>query len=472
MTNKSLKRFDRVIWMDYVIALLLGLALVYGILYRAGTLVSGYHFLDDHELIRMEVSFVQNHASLADVMLSNIRSDLLWRFRPFYWVERTLLAYVFGTNLLYWNYFTAVKLIFTTVFLYLAFRYLKCDLFVSALATGLILLGAQFTPWYRSANQESTGLLLLALALLLVAAQWYHRQYKSFVYNTFLVIVTVLCGLVKESFALCIPVIIAQKFWLEYCDNEPGNFWKCLKNNLITYCLLLLALIVDVGMIVFYVGTDHVSYAGFHAESTLLEYWQGIVYSGRHYLTWYIKVGVLLLCGQIVVLFLRFRSKEIQRYRRPLGIAAIGWYIILVQLVAPAAMSSSRNYAWDGQLIRVFFQHILDHTDENSQVICAFADEELNLATECWLETHERTQVYSYRTDRDELYNYVQIQGASPTDFDWNRARVVVCYDYQIEQLLPLMGLIGEDGYTYDTSGRYAVISRVVEINSKFDPNL
>ena len=73
--GKRTVRRNKVVWQDAVIAILFGTIIVAGILCVARTIWSGYHFLDDHELIRMEKSFSQG-MSLHDLLRAWIKNDM------------------------------------------------------------------------------------------------------------------------------------------------------------------------------------------------------------------------------------------------------------------------------------------------------------------------------------------------------------------------------------------------------------
>lgn len=142
-----------------------GTIIIGGILAIAGTIWSGYHFIDDHELLRIEYE-ARNGNPLSNVLRGWLVGDMTWRYRPLYWIERVILGYLFGSNLTAWNIWTAVKGILAFALLYESARYLKFGRIVSTIFPMIIVLGAQFTPWYRSANQESTGILFLRRSIM------------------------------------------------------------------------------------------------------------------------------------------------------------------------------------------------------------------------------------------------------------------------------------------------------------------
>lgn len=477
--------------LECIAVLALAVILVYGILQRSGTLTSGYHFLDDHELIRMEQAFQNGAVTLDHAVKNCVVNDLAIRFRPFYWVERVIGTYFFGSELLYWNYYTAVKGVMAFCLLYWMARFLKYNRIVSALVPCVVMLGDQFMPWFRSANQESTGVLLAAFVLCMIAAQSYCRKYTAWYYNIPIVAGAVLCGLVKESFTLFMPVFIGVKFWLEYWDiekePEKGRFMKCLKSNLIPGGIIFLAMAVNVWMILFRVGTDKIGYAGFDQETALWVYRQGIINSLFDYTKLYTDMGIVILllaivcyramdkrnlkkqaglaliagCAMAVQLVAHAKSGMAVRYMLPYTIAyvflfvfvayhffekdrvqRIVFYMVLLWLAGNGARSAymqAEGYTQTGRDVSLLLNEACTRTQEDESILCAFYDEELNLASECWLETHGRPIVYSRKNDGFE--DKVQLTDNVPESYSLNDVYALLCYEGQKESMLQLMGL-------------------------------
>ena len=227
---------------ERVIAVVLGLIFAYIMLIQTRTIWSGYHFLDDHELVRIEYSLKHGN-SLWDQTWTQISNDLKTRYRPLYWVERTVGTALMGSDLYAWNLYKAVMAVATFYLLYMTGYYLRQKWHISALFAAVIMTGPQVTPWYRSANQENTGLLLCAVVLYLLARQYNRQKYRHMGYNMLIVASAALCSLEKESFVLMLPAFGAMKYWLEYTGKgmqttEPEKrkeLWlDCLKSNLIT----------------------------------------------------------------------------------------------------------------------------------------------------------------------------------------------------------------------------------------------
>ncbi|MBQ7920023.1 MAG: hypothetical protein IJ324_08810 [Lachnospiraceae bacterium] len=483
-------------WMEACIVLGIGFVLIVGILYKSGVMKSGYHFLDDHEVVRMEMAF-EAGADFGEQLNAWVQNDLHWRFRPLYWAERVTGGYLFGADMLLWNLYTAVKGILAFALLYYVARYLGHNRIISTLFPCIIMFGAQFTPWYRSANQENTGLLLVALVLFLITGQYAKKKFSCPVYNVLIIVSTILCGLIKESFAMCIPAFMALKYWLEYCnecknagEEENVSFVTVFKNNWWTYVVMLVVGIADLACIMFLVGVDNVSYAGFQAETPLIDYVNGISNSLTVYLKWYTLFGAMIIF--IVIMCRQLLEK---RYAKQyIGFGLIGFYIIGIQLVAhakslmweryiipciigygmvfvllgyelfrkhvfqrrvytvilvlllmlevPVAYDKACAWAYDGQMIAQYFQCILDNSTSEDMILCAFSDEELNLSSDCWLEAHGRANVEYYQGDTINADTYA----------------VVTCYTGQVPGIVTVLEATGEASYSVCEYMSYAVI--------------
>lgn len=510
--EKRIKNKDAATWIDTAIGILLGSVTVVGILFVAQTIWSGYHFLDDHELIRIEQAASQGQP-LIMTMNRWICNDLWWRFRPFYWVERVTAGYLFGSNLTAWNIWTAIKGVLAFALLYETARFLKYNRVISAVFPMVIMLGVQFTPWYRSANQESTGVLLCAMALCLISAQYYHKEYNKAQYNIPIIITVILSGLVKESFTLFMPVFTALKVWLEYWDGcdaswkgtrQKGKLIRLLKENIVVYGAILFAMCINIYMILFKVGVDNVSYAGFHKETGLVQYLRGIQASLLDYMKWdtltaavllfmvilcyqliekynirkYLSLCAIMFCAMGIQLVAHAGSGMWGRYLFPYIIAyafvfvLLGYrifekdvfrskiYLIvllgLLCITVPATARSARDYAKTGEWVKEYFDCIISNTVESDRIVSAFGDEELDLATECWLETHDRSQAFS--NINGEWKDTAQLAEALQGDYSWENVKVVTCYSYAQVYTLSLMDGVGEDDFEAYTFGDYMVM--------------
>ena len=130
----------------------------------------------------------------------------------------------------------------------------------------------------------------------------------------------------------------------------------------------------------------------------------------------------------------------------------------LLGLTVPGAAREARDYAKEGEWIQAYFQCILENTAEPDRIVGAFGDEELDLATECWLEAHDRSQVFS--NINGEWKNTVQLTEPLEGECSWENVKAVTCYSYaQINVLSFMDGMTMEDFDSY-TFGNYMVMVR------------
>lgn len=494
--------------------LCIGSIIIFGILIFTGALTSGYHFVDDHEVVLMEFNMRNAGQSLWQVMKSFASRDLWWRFRPFYWVERSICSFVFGSNMLFWNIYTAIKGALALYFLYFTARNIKCSTIFSFFFAALIIFGQQFTPFFRSANQENTGLLLCGLILWLITRQYKMHNFENRVSNVLLCICIIICGLTKESFTLCMPAFIALKYWMEYCGMPmQKNKWiTCFKKNMAVYIIVIAAFLCDIYYIMFKVGVDNVSYAGFHEGTSIRQYALAVFENLFKYTRVYTLVGLMTV---IVIIMANDWNRKIGKsiIVRYVGYIFISLYVMGVQLISHAqsrmwerylipyiigyafllvilgyrffekqkvqrrlyalmllvlvlsqmivVYRKTADWAKDGAAIASFFDCLKDKTDMNSHIICAFADEELNNSVETEMEADGYPGIVSYRFEDGSIVDIAAI-----SEIIWNNASledadVAVCYDYYVPIVTELMGISEPEEYeVYDFSG-YDIICRM-----------
>ena len=68
----------------------------FGLFFYSGTFTSGYHFIDDQDIISLNAKI--NNTSFLYTAKNYITFDLNWRFRPFWSLHRVAEIKLFGTN--------------------------------------------------------------------------------------------------------------------------------------------------------------------------------------------------------------------------------------------------------------------------------------------------------------------------------------------------------------------------------------
>ena len=199
---------------------------------------------------------------------------------------------------------------------------------------------------------------------------------------------------------------------------EKYNIWRYVSLCIILFCTMGIQLVA-------------------HAKS---EMW------GRYLFPYIIAYALLfVLLGNYIFRKDRFRNSIYQAV-----------LLVLLILTVPGAVREARDYAKDGEWIREYFQCILDNAGETDRIVGAFGDEELDLATECWLEVHDRSQAYS--NVNGEWKNTVQLTDALTGECSWEDVKVVTCYSYAQVYVLSLMDGVTENDFDFYTFGNYMVM--------------
>jgi hypothetical protein len=227
----------------------------------SNTLTSGYHFVDDHEVIRIKHDL--QTSSLGNVTKSWVKQDLYvnTRFRPVYYIHRVFETKLFGSDFLLWSIYNAVLCCMTLVFLYLGMRNLKFTTGESGTLLIITFIGPQSPVMWRLGPGEVLGMLFLGLAFFFMSKSLNKRNH--IVKNLLFILFLILASLTKESFMIIVPGLILFKIW-----NEKIHIWSSLKESLSKNILLLIPLLVIVIEIYFirkYVG---IGYSGLDAKFT------------------------------------------------------------------------------------------------------------------------------------------------------------------------------------------------------------
>ena len=106
-------------------------ALVFGVILVMGTWRSGFHLVDDWEFAKYVDWMTLEGRSLWDCLKEAVGDDLTRRFRPLYYVNRVLMAAVFGIDLTAMSVVKASEIVLAL--LYYCARQMKCNMIYAAL---------------------------------------------------------------------------------------------------------------------------------------------------------------------------------------------------------------------------------------------------------------------------------------------------------------------------------------------------
>jgi hypothetical protein len=250
----------------------------FAILALCGTLFSGYHFMDDHGILRESKEVANSNLQKEVKIFKKNLLDPKMRFRPFYWAHRRLMLAVMGTDFTAMSIYIGFLAVFTSFFLFLFMKKTGFPAVESILFVGLTLLGEQAAIWWRLGNNETLGMLMLSIALLFMALSVNTFQERKKILHEFLfALFAILASWSKESFILIIPALVFWKIWLtRQKKQEPGpqdptnskqtakGTWRdAVKENLIPGIPLLLVCLIELIHVIKNVGTTKIVYAGY-----------------------------------------------------------------------------------------------------------------------------------------------------------------------------------------------------------------
>ena len=318
---------------EHYIALSAMLAIWSALLAVPGTIGSGYHFADDHEII----CFSQQLSNKTDTFVSLVRTqvgkDMAIRFRPFYYFHRIVISSLLGPNFTLWHFYNLILAGMTSFLLYfcaknLGFGYAECG--IIALLT---FFGEQAEIWWRLGPNETIGMFMLSLSLYYMSRSASITSIKKS-HTILFAIFTILATLCKESFILCIPAIV---FWYNSIKKiKSGKHWtETIVDNIPISILLLTIMSIEIISIVFFVGTEDIGYAGVEKLSI------GFFTDAAKDLFFRNGLGVAIIISLIISIRLsgRKRSCFLKKIRMPI-ILLILWILPQIALYAKTGMSS------------------------------------------------------------------------------------------------------------------------------------
>lgn len=93
----------------YSIIFLVILVFWFLIFITSGSLFSGYHFTDDHEIVAINFDVEIEKINIIELFIQWIKKDLIsGRLRPFYYIHRIIETRVFGLNFSLWSIYTGL----------------------------------------------------------------------------------------------------------------------------------------------------------------------------------------------------------------------------------------------------------------------------------------------------------------------------------------------------------------------------
>lgn len=359
INNFQIENFKKV---DLLVVILFFIG-VFSFLFFTGTLNSGYHFTDDHEIIRINTDL--ESTSFLETSANWLKSDLNIRFRPMYYLHRIFEIKLFISDFLLLSLYTGLLASLSFSFFYFGARKLRYTVFESLLFVFLAFVGSQTVIWWRLGPAETIGIFFLGLSFFFMARCVNKDKYllNTISFGIFLI----LSSLCKESFVVIIPAFIAYKIW-----NESRVFDIPFKKSIQNNFLLIVpfaAMIVEIWAIIFVVGTNNLGYAGTSSStSELLKGVQMIFTREDMLFVWVELLAVVVFLYLLSFVF--FNSEKLARFKKSIKEISLPltflFLVLLPNLFLYAKSGMTTHYLLPTTLgIAFFIISILKNTDNN-----------------------------------------------------------------------------------------------------------
>lgn len=268
--------------------------IVFGVVLGTGTLTSGFHMVDDWEFAKYVEWMTLEDVSVWECLKRAVEFDLTMRFRPLYYINRVLMAAVFGIDLTVMSVIKAAEIVAALVLLYYCARQMKCNMVYAALFALTVLVGYQSAVWWKLGPQESYDIMMFALGFYLML-KWLRTGRKW--YSAASVGAFFLMSIYKEPFILLLPFVGLYVLYEEMQGRKVTilNLWESVKRRLPFLLSIGLIFAVEMFLIVFVIGTNNYSYVGLDESVTLEQYAQEWGRAAQTDMKWYVRFGSLLV---------------------------------------------------------------------------------------------------------------------------------------------------------------------------------
>ena len=186
----------------------------------SGSIFSGYHYEDDHELLDLSKQLEKNN--FITVFNNKIVKEVTieHRFRFMYYFHRILEVRIFGFNLIAISIYVMLLAIITSYFLFLFAQNIGLSTCLSFLFSMFSLIGEQAAIWWRLGPNETIGIFLFSIALYFMSKGLNANGRIKILFNSLFIITMVLYSLTKENFFLVIPSILILIIYLDIKKNN------------------------------------------------------------------------------------------------------------------------------------------------------------------------------------------------------------------------------------------------------------
>lgn len=303
-------------------------ALVFGVVILTGTLTSGFHLVDDWEFAKYVDWMTLEHKSLWDCMKEAVGFDLTLRFRPLYYINRVLMAYVFGINLTAMSVVKAAEIVVALAALYYCARQMKCNMVYAALFSLTVMVGYQSAVWWKLGPQESYDIMMFAVGFYLLL-KWLSTEKKRYAAGS--AAAFFLMSIYKEPFILLLPFVGLYVLYDGMREKQVTipHLWEAVRRRLPYLMTIGMIFAAEMFLLLFVIGTNNYSYVGLDESVTVEQYVQVWRAAAENNLKWYVRFGVLM--GLILLTYWEHLKK-------------LGWEILLTAaIIVPQCVTYSKT---------------------------------------------------------------------------------------------------------------------------------
>lgn len=315
------KREAIAVWALFVV-------LVFGVVGLMGTLTSGFHLVDDWEFAKYVDWMTLEGKSLWDCLREAVGFDLTLRFRPLYYINRVLAAYVFGINLTAMSVVKAAEIVVALVALYYCARQMKCNMVYAALFSLTVMVGYQSAVWWKLGPQESFDIMMFAVGFFFLL-KWLSTDQRR--YAVVSAIAFFLMSIYKEPFILLLPFVGLYVLYAEMQGRRVTvlELWNAVRRRFPYLFAIGILFAAELFLLVFVIGTNNYSYVGLDESMTLDAYAQVWSRTAGDNMKWYLRFGVLM--GLILLTYWEHVKK-------------LGWEILLAAaVILPQCITYSKT---------------------------------------------------------------------------------------------------------------------------------
>jgi len=301
-----------------------------------GTLFSGSHLINDHEIVAINRDLSKSSFSFLEVIFKWLIYDRDHsRFRPFYYIHRVFKTQVFELNFVFWYAYNICLASITTFSLFYFGRLVQLTIREATIFAALPMLGSASVVWWRLGTHESIGIPLVAIALVFTGLAAKSKSH-TLSFDLLLILFTVLASLTKEGLVLWIPAACSLRVLL-YAEFHNCSAIAALSKSLFPVSVLLSSFGAEMIYIVWGIGTGGTGYAGVDESNFSLPRLFSTVQE-------LIRFGHLLIPVFILVVVLILRRTQPDRFRKIGAIALLFLIATLPQILLYAKSGMSAHY--------------------------------------------------------------------------------------------------------------------------------